>query len=112
MRRSPVGFFFWWGEGGGRGGSVAGNHAHVWSRRDTRTHTSTCRAEHFVPRSDLVLFVTSAYSPFSESERKFMVDIKHWGKKVVVVCNKMDVFETTEGVRVVDMCVWGKRGGG
>lgn len=49
--------------------------------------------EEFVPRSDLVLFVTSADRPFSESERTFLSQIKDWGKKVVMVINKVDLFE-------------------
>lgn len=47
--------------------------------------------EHFVPRSDLVLFVTSADRPFSESERAFLERIRQWGKKIVVVINKIDL---------------------
>ena len=47
----------------------------------------------FVPRSDLVLFVTSADRPFSESERQFMEEIRDWGKKIVVVLNKIDLLE-------------------
>jgi len=50
--------------------------------------------EEFVPRSDLVLFITSADRPFTESERQFLLQIKEWGKKVVVVVNKIDIFET------------------
>ena len=49
--------------------------------------------EHFVPRSDLVLFVTSADRPFSESERAFLERIRQWGKKIVVVINKIDLIE-------------------
>jgi predicted GTPase len=49
--------------------------------------------EEFVPRSDLVLFVTSADRPFSESERAFMECIRSWGKKVIVVVNKIDILE-------------------
>jgi GTP-binding protein EngB required for normal cell division len=45
----------------------------------------------FVPRSDLVLFVTSADRPFAESERAFLEAVREWGKKVVVVLNKADV---------------------
>ncbi|MHB1006094.1 MAG: dynamin family protein [Chloroflexota bacterium] len=45
---------------------------------------------HFVPRSDLVLFVTSADRPFTESERAFLERIREWGKKIVVVLNKVD----------------------
>ncbi len=46
---------------------------------------------HFVPRSDLVLFVTSADRPFTESERVFLERVRHWGKKIVVVLNKIDL---------------------
>lgn len=46
---------------------------------------------HFVPRADLVLFVTSADRPFTETERAFMERIRAWGKKVVVVLNKIDL---------------------
>ena len=48
----------------------------------------------FVPRADLVLFVTSADRPFSESERAFMEQIRAWGKKIVVVLNKADLLES------------------
>jgi small GTP-binding protein len=48
----------------------------------------------FVPRSDLVLFVTSADRPFTETERVFLDHIREWGKKVVVVINKIDILET------------------
>lgn len=47
----------------------------------------------FVPRSDLVLFITSADRPFTESERAFLERIRDWGKKVVVVLNKIDLFQ-------------------
>jgi len=50
--------------------------------------------EHFVPRSDLVLFITSADRPFTESERQFLGQIKEWGKKVVFIINKIDLFQT------------------
>jgi small GTP-binding protein len=45
----------------------------------------------FVPRSDLVLFVTSADRPFTESEREFMSEIREWGKKIVIILNKIDL---------------------
>jgi small GTP-binding protein len=47
----------------------------------------------FVPRSDLVLFITSADRPFTESERAFLQSIRDWGKKVVVVVNKIDILQ-------------------
>ena len=49
--------------------------------------------DEFVPRSDLVLFVTSADRPMTESERQFLERIRAWGKKVVMVLNKVDIFE-------------------
>jgi small GTP-binding protein len=50
----------------------------------------------FVPRADLVLFVTSAERPFTETERAFVEVIRAWGKKVVMVVNKIDIFERAE----------------
>jgi small GTP-binding protein len=49
--------------------------------------------ERFVPRADLVLFVTSSDRPFTESERSFLERIAAWGKKVAVVINKADLLE-------------------
>ena len=48
----------------------------------------------FVPRADMVLFVTSADRPFSESERSFLAEIRDWGKKVVIVLNKIDILQS------------------
>ncbi len=45
----------------------------------------------FIPRADLVLFVTSADRPFSESEREFLAQIREWGKKIVFIVNKIDI---------------------
>lgn len=50
----------------------------------------------FIPRADLVLFVTSADRPFTESERDFLEMIREWGKKVVIVLNKVDLLEEHE----------------
>jgi small GTP-binding protein len=47
----------------------------------------------FIPRSDLVLFITSADRPFTESERAFLENIRDWGKKVVIVVNKIDILQ-------------------
>ncbi|HLF74757.1 MAG TPA: dynamin family protein [Anaerolineales bacterium] len=49
--------------------------------------------DEFVPRSDLVLFVTSADHPMTESERQFLKRILAWGKKVVFALNKADIIE-------------------
>ncbi len=47
----------------------------------------------FVPRSDLVLFITSADRPMAESERQFLERIRAWGKKVVITLNKIDILQ-------------------
>ncbi|MDZ4718204.1 MAG: dynamin family protein [Roseiflexaceae bacterium] len=54
----------------------------------------------FIPRADLVLFVTSADRPFTESERGFLEVIREWGKKVVIVLNKVDLLEDDERLQV------------
>src|SRR5262249_22221284 len=57
----------------------------------------------FIPRSDFVLFVTSVERPFSESERAFLASIREWGKKVLIVLNKIDLLDGEEELRrVVD----------
>ncbi|CAN5661972.1 dynamin family protein [soil metagenome] len=56
----------------------------------------------FVPRSDLVLFITSAERPLTESERGYLELIRDWGKKILLVVNKSDLLdgnENTEKVR-------------
>lgn len=50
----------------------------------------------FLPRADMVLFLSSADRPFSESENKFMQSIRDWGKKTVLILNKIDLLETEE----------------
>jgi small GTP-binding protein len=55
----------------------------------------------FVPRSDLVLFVTSADRPFTETERAFLEQVRGWGKKIVIVINKVDILESEREVDAV-----------
>src|SRR5690606_37609378 len=55
----------------------------------------------FVPRADLVLFVTSADRPFTETERAFLDTIRDWGKKIVIAVNKVDIFERHDEVAQV-----------
>ena len=57
--------------------------------------------EEFVPRSDLILFITSVDRPFTQSERMFMERIRTWGKKVVVVLNKIDILRTQAALEEV-----------
>src|SRR5688500_1216384 len=44
----------------------------------------------FVPRADLVLFVTSLLQPLTASELEFRGHIREWGKKVIFVVNGVD----------------------
>jgi len=59
----------------------------------------------FVPRSDLILFVTSADRPYTESERLFLEQIRSWGKKVVLVINKIDILQTPEALEEIQTFV-------
>lgn len=57
--------------------------------------------ERVIPRADLVFFVTSSDRPFSESEKAFLERIRDWRKKVVLVLNKIDLFDTEDQLRQV-----------
>ena len=57
--------------------------------------------DEYVPRSDLVLFVTSADHPLTESERQFLERILTWGKKIVFVLNKVDILEDEAALQEV-----------
>jgi small GTP-binding protein len=65
----------------------------------TREHELLTRR--FVPRADLILFVTSADRPFTESERRFLDQIREWGKKIVVAINKADLLTTPADLETV-----------
>ncbi len=56
----------------------------------------------FIPRSDLVLFITSADRPFTESERLFLEKIRNWGKKVVFVINKIDILQNETDLNQIE----------
>jgi small GTP-binding protein len=58
--------------------------------------------QEFVPRSDIVLFVTSVDRPFTESERAFLERIRSWGKKIVVVLNKTDILDAPEDMQSIE----------
>jgi small GTP-binding protein len=59
-----------------------------------REHEELSRG--FVPRSDLVLFITSADRPLSESERGYLELIRDWGKKILIIVNKVDLLRDEE----------------
>ena len=58
--------------------------------------------EDFIPRADLVLFVTCSTGRSPRSERKFLEYIREWGKKVVFVLNKVDTKSDDEIAQVID----------
>jgi small GTP-binding protein len=49
--------------------------------------------ETFLPRADLLLFLTSADRAFTESERQFLLIARQWSRKVVAIVNKADLLE-------------------
>ncbi|MCE2850560.1 MAG: dynamin family protein [Roseiflexaceae bacterium] len=53
-----------------------------------------------VPRADVVLFVTSADRPFSETERAFLAMLHEWQRKVIILINKIDLLSPTESADV------------
>ena len=55
-----------------------------------------------VPRADVVLFVTSADRPFSETERAFLAMLHEWQRKVVLVVNKIDLLNPQESQDVLN----------
>jgi len=50
----------------------------------------------FFPRADLVIFITSADRPYTESESQFLQAIREWGKKIIIILNKKDLNESPE----------------
>ncbi len=68
-----------------------------------RRHEAITRE--FVPRSDLVLFVTSADRAFTESERGFIESVREWGKKLVFVINKIDILRQPSEIDEVETFV-------
>lgn len=57
--------------------------------------------EHFVPRADLVLFLTTLVRPYTASEHDFLSYISEWGKKVIFVVNHADVARDEEQIERV-----------
>jgi small GTP-binding protein len=58
--------------------------------------------EDFIPRADLVLFTTSIDRPLTESERQFLSYIQEWGKKIIIILNKIDTKEEAEIAEVME----------
>jgi len=60
----------------------------------------------FVPRADLVLFVTSLLQPLTATELGFLSHIREWGKKVIFIVNGVDRRNSDEQIgRVRDYLV-------
>jgi GTPase Era involved in 16S rRNA processing len=59
--------------------------------------------EGFIPKADLILFVTSIDRPFTETEHQFLSYIsKQWRKKIVVILTKVDMRTEDEISQVID----------
>ena len=58
--------------------------------------------EDFIPRADLILFTTSIDRPLTESERQFLSYIQQWGKKIIIVLNKIDTKDEAEIAEVTE----------
>lgn len=54
--------------------------------------------QRFAPKADLILFVTSADRPLTESERRFIEGLRAWGKPVVAVLNKTDLLANQDEI--------------
>jgi GTP-binding protein EngB required for normal cell division len=54
--------------------------------------------ESFVPRADLVLFLTTLVRPYTASEHEFLKRIRDWGKKVLFAVNHGDVARDAEQI--------------
>jgi GTP-binding protein EngB required for normal cell division len=52
----------------------------------------------FVPRADLVLFVTTLLQPLTASEMTFLTHISDWGKKIIYIVNGVDRRNTDEQI--------------
>ena len=58
--------------------------------------------EDFIPRSDLVLFITSYDRPLTDSERRFLEFIREdWGRRLVFIVNKADLARSDDDLREV-----------
>jgi len=55
----------------------------------------------FVPRADLVLFVTSLLQPLTASELGFLSHIREWGKKIIFIVNGVDRRNSDEQIERV-----------
>jgi hypothetical protein len=55
----------------------------------------------FVPRADLVLFVTTLLQPLTASELGFLTHIGEWGKKIIFIVNGVDRRNSDEQVERV-----------
>src|SRR5262249_54831836 len=48
-----------------------------------------------------ILFITSSDRPFTESEHQFLERIRAWGKKVVIILNKIDMLKNPTDLKAI-----------
>ncbi|MBN2383988.1 dynamin family protein [bacterium] len=59
--------------------------------------------EKFIPRADLIIFISSCQQPLTASERYFLALInQEWKRKIIFVLNKMDLLEADELKKVLN----------
>lgn len=59
--------------------------------------------EQFIPRADLILFVSSMQQPLTASEKHFLSLIhEQWQRKIIFLLNKKDLLEEADFEKVVD----------
>ncbi len=57
--------------------------------------------ESFVPRADLVLFLTTLVRPYTASEHEFLKVIRSWGKKILFAVNHADIARDSDQIERV-----------
>ncbi|KAL3939469.1 MAG: hypothetical protein SGBAC_005817 [Bacillariaceae sp.] len=62
----------------------------------------TERTLRLLPSADLILFVTSADRPFSDSERSLLKSIQSYRKSIVVIVNKMDILPEESRPKILE----------
>lgn len=62
----------------------------------------TERTLRLLPSADLILFVTSADRPFSDSERTLLQSIQSYRKSIVVIVNKMDILPEESQPKILE----------
>lgn len=58
--------------------------------------------QQIIPRADMIVFVTSAERPLTESESNFLKSINQWEKRIILVVNKIDILNKDDQQMVIN----------